>query len=173
MIRTLLILVAAAAMVVGCGKKKEVVETKPGRKVPERMAEQPIDERTGQPSKVQVTKEGMNMRAADGSYEVRTGENVEIPAEFPDAVPLYQGAKVAQVVTIPKGAHVVLTMTDPQSTVVAFYRETLEGDGWTSQMAMQMPGGEMLAYERGKENITVMVGLQDDLTHATITYGTK
>lgn len=158
-----------AAGVMGCGGKKEKPGNTIGNTIAEKMAEQAL-KNSGQEGAVHITKDGMQIETEGGAFKMAAGENLSIPADFPKAVPVYDGAKVAQVVTTPEGAHLMLATPDAPADVVTFYKSTLEAAGWKSQMAMQTPDGDMLTYLKDKESIAVIVGRNAEGTTMTVTY---
>ncbi|MCE9615670.1 MAG: hypothetical protein K8T26_15485 [Lentisphaerae bacterium] len=164
--------VVLAVGVAGCGGKKEKASHALGNKLAEKMAEQAM-KNNGQEGTVKITDEGVNIQSEQGAFKMSTGKDLSIPDDFPKAVPVYTGAKVAQVVTTPESAHLILNTADAQADVVAFYKRALDGAGWTSQMAMQTPDGDMLSYQKDKETMAVMVSHNDDGTMVTVTYGTN
>ena len=63
------------------------------------------------------------------------GESLPVPQEFPDEIPLYEGATVTSDAFLREPGNVsfllIFLTTDPQEDVVEFYRGAFEELGWT------------------------------------------
>lgn len=89
----------------------------------------------------------------------------KLPADWPDDVPVYEGAKVLQVITgvdTPSGKQSGATFeaTAAFPDVIASYKEKLPADGW--QLQADVPGigganvGQTLLAKKGDRNLNIL-----------------
>jgi len=134
-------LLGIGAIALACGGEERTVETETGRVTVREEGEQ---------AHVQgETREGT-------SYEGTFGEDVDVPDDFPDDVPLYPEAKVVGSMQVEEsGRLLTLTTGDAPEKVMSFYRGKLESDGWQVESEMNMGGQRMLAAVKDERTVAV------------------
>jgi hypothetical protein len=84
--------------------------------------------------------------------EIKYGEDLSLPADFPSNIPVFPGAKIVTVSSKMEENTVFLSFTSdkPIVTILAYYKEEMPGKGWTytSELA-----GSMLTYTNEKQDI--------------------
>ncbi len=144
----------------------------------ERMAERAIEQATdgavdidmnaGGGSTVRVTDE-------DGSeFNYSAGENVSLPSDWPEDVPIIEGATVIYVGTMDpqtgEAAQTVsLTSDKPVSGVATYYETELAANGWTITGTMNIQGTSMVTATKDEREVGVYVGGDSGVATINIT----
>lgn len=160
-----LLLAIAAMQVTGC------------RKVAEEAAEQAVEQATG----VDVEQDGDSVTITSeddegGQVNITTGEGAEVPDEFPDDFPLYDGDVTgSSSVASPDGSMVVVTVEtkDDFDTVKDFFDKAFADEGWNVifQMSSSEGGSQGISYtlEKDERNATLTIDTTDGVTTITHT----
>jgi hypothetical protein len=85
-------------------------------------------------------------------------EEVELPENFPDDVPIFEGSELYGVQNLAQGAKNVLFQTDGEvPKVFDFYKDSMRGEGWNVYQEYQQEGQSFLKFTKGKmtTNMTV------------------
>lgn len=87
--------------------------------------------------------------------EIKYGENLSLPADFPSNIPVYPGATIVTVSskTAEGTAFVSFTINKSVAEVLAYYKEEMPKKGWTytSEYA-----GSMLTYSNATLNLGII-----------------
>ncbi len=147
-------LMALVAFGFGCGKSEKTYKTTEG--------ELKVEEKSGQVTVETTTKEG-KVKIAGGD------SGVALPDNFPKDVPIIHGATVRMAVT--QGAQMFVNLRAPGSTADAakFYQESLKGQGWEIETAMNMGDTSMLSAKKEKRQCTVVAAKDSDGTMVQLT----
>lgn len=133
-----------------------------------KAAESVIETATG--SQIDVNSDGsgeVTIKGDDGD-EMKIASETEIPDGFPDAVPLYQDAKVlnAQTTTITdEGAHysIILETADSLSQVDDFYKGALSTEnGWNTMSRSASGEHVQIMSSNESQNLMLILGVQVD-----------
>lgn len=148
---SVLLLVSASCLGVGCGQKSTTVTNPDGSKAT-------VTQKGGS-TEITVTGEnGETVRVAGG------GGSVALPEGFPQDVPIYPAAKVTTSGKTPETMSVVLATTDPAKKVLDFYNEKLKANTWNIQATVNTEEGGMVTAAKGKSTCSVHVGRGDGQT---------
>lgn len=146
------------------------------------MTENMIENATGGNAELNANgDEGtMKIKGADGNeITVSSGENLSIPDTWPADLPIMDGATITYTGSMSGqtgGSGTVLTLSTPKSVkeVADYYTSALKDNGWSSDVAMQMGEGTMLAGSKDDRSVSVVIDTGDDgQTNVSITVGTQ
>ena len=165
----LVTLTAAMLLVQGCGGCGQ----KASESLAEKMVERAIKSEDGQDADVQLTEEGISIKSKDGQFSMSSGENVKLPDNFPEDIPLYPEAQLRMTTSSADGMSVSQTTPDPVSTVAEKLKSNMTKNGWTEETAVNMQGNVILSYEKGERQASLTVMRADDETLITLTVGGK
>jgi hypothetical protein len=78
-------------------------------------------------------------------------EKAEIPDDFPQGVPVPEGAKVMAVQQLANNAHNVIFSAEGESPqIFTFYKDSMKGSGWNVTQEYQGKDQSFLSFKRGK-----------------------
>jgi hypothetical protein len=154
MTRFLFCLFFSIVLLTGCGERAE-----------EKAMENKIEKATGAKADVDLSKKGMKITGETdrGKYTVITGEETEIPKDFPDDVFIYRPSKAVMAMKIPEGYSITLTTSDNRSKVVSAYRQEMNAKGWSEETSMIMGPQSVLVYKKNDRvaNISIITSDQE------------
>ncbi len=91
-------------------------------------------------------------------------EPAEIPEDFPDDVPVFEGAEVYGVQNLAQNAKNVLFRTDGEiPEVFSFYKDSMGSEGWNVEQEYQQDAQSFLSFEKDGM-ITNMTVARDSAT---------
>lgn len=158
------VLLAVAAL--GCGSGEKAAES-----ATERMIESAA-RMQGQDVKVDLDGDSasFSVKTSEGTVAMNTGDNVALPADLPDDVPVISGFQANMVQTL--GAHgaftIMGTVAQPPAEVSAYYEKELAAQGWEEVMRFSDASGSAnLAYK--KEDRILSLGVVPDDAGALLT----
>ena len=148
----------------GCGKSPE-----------ERAIEKQIEKETAGEVDVDLSKKGMKVtgETEGGKYTVATGEETEIPEDFPTDVFIYQPSKTTMAMKVPKGHSIALTTQDDKSKVVNVYKQEMEAKGWAEKTSMTMGPQSMLVYGKNGRVAHINIVPSEEALQINVTVTTK
>ena len=151
-------------LVTGCGERAE-----------EKAMEKKIEEATGTKADVDLSKKGMKITGEieGGKYTVTTGEETEIPKDFPDDVFIYRPSKAIMAMKIPEGYSIALTTRDNRSKVLSAYRQEMKAKGWSEETFMSMGTQSVLVYEKNDRAANISIVTSDNALQINVTVTTK
>ena len=135
-----------------------------GEKAKEEAMEKEIEKATGSDVDVDLSKEGMKVtgKTEEGEYALTTGEDTEIPEDFPDDVFLYSPSKTIMAMKVPDGHSVSLMTKDDMTKVVDAYKREMGDKGWTEEASVTMGKNMMLTYKKEGRMTGVNLAPSDD-----------
>jgi hypothetical protein len=135
-------------LVTGCSDRAE-----------EKAIEKNIKKETGSEAEVDLLKNGMKItgETKDGKYTLTTGEETEIPKDFPDDVFIYQPSKITMAMKIPEGYSVTLTTGDKKSQVLSAHRKEMTAKGWSEEASMNMSQHSILTYKKNGRSANISI----------------
>lgn len=151
-------------LITGCGERAE-----------EKAIEKKIEKATGAKADVDLSKKGMKItgETEGGKYTVTTGEETEIPKDFPDDVFIYRPSKAIMAMKIPEGYSIALTTRDDRSKVLSACRQEMKAKGWSEETYMSMGPQSVLVYEKNDRAANISIVTSDKALQINVTVITK
>lgn len=107
-------------------------------------------------------------------FSFAAGGKVDLPADFPEDVPLYPGAALRMAQKLGhRDVTVILGTVDPASEVGAFYREGLGKKGWRFVGKADLDGEEFLRFEKEQSAVAVVIAPEAGETVVSVAYKAK
>lgn len=128
---------------VACGGDEEMIETDAGD--------------------VSVSRDGedVHVTARDGQFEGRFGKSAELPENFPDDVPIPEGATIVGAMTSrepgAEGTTLSIQSDGSADALLNAFRTDVDANGWTVDQEMNMMGQRMLHASKGGRSLMVQV----------------
>jgi hypothetical protein len=166
MLRLVCIACCLMLLVAGCGGSSDEAAM-------EKRMEEKIEEATGADAEVDMSDKGMKVKGQTegGEFSLTSGEEIEIPEEFPEDVFIYRPSKALVAMKVPEGHSLSLTTKDETSKVVETYKSEMQANGWSQEGSMNMGDQFTLMYKKGDRIAAVSIGPSDDMTQITLTVG--
>jgi hypothetical protein len=151
-------------LVTGCGERAE-----------EKAMEKKIEKATGAKADVDLSNKGMKItgETEGGKYTVTTGEETEIPKDFPNDVFIYRPSKAIMAMKIPEGYSIALTTRDNRSKVLSAYRQEMKAKGWSEETYISMGPQSVLVYEKNDRAANISIVTSDKALQINVTVTTK
>jgi hypothetical protein len=145
---------------------------KASEKVSEKIAEKAIEKASGGKANVDINKDQVNVKTGEGSMQV--GENVQLPADFPKDVYVYEGTIKAAIKSNEKnGFTISIETAKPISEIKTAYEEKLKADGWQLTGTMDFGSSVSLVGEKDNRAVSVMIGSGDEINSIVLTVTEK
>ena len=123
----------------GCGKTPEQTATD------ETVDDSGNTEITTAPQKKEIpVTEGTEK----GKYSIATGDNAEIPEDFPSDIFIYRPSSVTAAIDTPEGSILGLTTDDDVSTITETYKSEMAANSWSEQTSVKNNEQLILVYEK-------------------------
>lgn len=136
----------------------------------ERAVEEAIEAETGGEADVDADSGTVTLRGEAGEVTFAGSEDgIELPEDFPAAIPIYPDALAIQYVSTADGVQAGFQVDAPVGDVRDWYAEQLEEKGWEIQMNAATPDGGMLAAELEGESLSLMLGSDENETTIIVT----
>ena len=139
----------------------------------ERVIEEAVERQTGEEVEIDIDGSGegqITITTEDGQGVFQAGMQTRIPENFPDDVPIYEGAQPMVVVADPSGGIMVSLQTDADvSAVNDFYRRQMPARGWSSVTTFTGEGMTHLGWRKGERSASVNITTGDEESGAAIT----
>ena len=137
--------------------------------------EKKIEKTTGAKADVDLSKKGMKITAETerGKHTVTTGEETEIPKDFPDDVFIYRPSKAVMAMKIPEGYSITLTTSDNRSKVLSTYRQEMNAKGWSEETSIIMGPQSVLVYEKNDRVANISIITSDKALQINVAVTTK
>ncbi|MCK4605482.1 MAG: hypothetical protein KAU41_12470 [Deltaproteobacteria bacterium] len=164
MTRFLFCLFLSIVFLTGCGERAE-----------EKAMEKKIEKETGAKADVDLSRKGMKITGETdrGKYTLITGEETEIPKDFPDDVFIYRPSKAVMAMKVPDGYSITLTTSDNRSKILSTYREEMNAKGWSEETSMIMGPQSVLVYKKNDRVANISIITSDKALQITVTVTTK
>lgn len=164
------LILALVLGLVGC----KSIEDKIGEEIGEEIAGGIIG------AEVDVDDENVTIETEDGDVSI-SGDTGEIPADFPDDVPIYDDSDVDSATSVASGGtttyYVNLTTDDDVQSVYEWYKSEVMDRGWaiTSDILMSGDGqsGQIIAEKDDMEVIISMVEGEPNSIGIILTVGAE
>lgn len=139
-----------------------------------KISENAIEDATG----VRVDEDGssVTIEGEDGSTITYDDEGTELPEDYPDDVPVYDGTIDSSWETKDeKGTTyaIAIKTTDATEDVVAWYEEQLADKGWEIKTTFKDESSGMVSAEKDDLSFYLAAGAENEGTAITQTVGPK
>lgn len=123
------------------------------------MIENAIEQGTGGDAKVDVDGESVRVETTEGTYVAGTQK---LPEGWPADVPSYPKARISYSAAVNPATGrpasvVILTTREDMAKVIAYYKDTLGGKGWTMSTMMSAGGTTALTGKKDTRTLSLMV----------------
>ena len=164
MIKFLFCLFFSIVLLAGCGERAE-----------EKAIENKIEKATGAKAEVDLSEKKMKITGETdrGTYTINTGEETEIPKDFPDDVFIYRPSKAVMAMKIPEGYSLTLTTDDDQSKVLSTYRKEMSAKGWSEETSVIMGPQSMIGYKKDDRAANISITTSDKALQINVAVITK
>lgn len=105
----------------------------------------------------------------ENQFEMKTGKKVDVPADFPDDIPVYPDSTVVTSMATSEGFMLASESTAELDDVLAFYKEKLGGEGWTTEAEMSMGPQRMISFSKGERQLMVTASRDEGQTQISLT----
>jgi len=156
------IMLAVITVVFGCGKKGE-------EKAAEEVMEKVIESNMGGNAKVDIEKNSLRIQTEEGEMTMMSGDSIQLPADFPKDVFVYEEADLNNAMVHPEGFNLMFQTKDDSSKVSEAYLTEMEAKGWSKEMTMDMGGRKMLVFKKDERMANVSIASDDDMTQIVLT----
>lgn len=142
--------------------------------IAEKATEKAVENATG----VKVDKQGdsVKIKTDKGEAEFSASEN-KVPDDFPEAFPLYDGAKVTGSMKTEaegkKNFTVTFETSDDKTQVANFFKESLPKNGYKIETTMEIGDTVNLALKQGDTEVGGVTIAKDDKNKTTIIVSLK
>jgi hypothetical protein len=163
--KTLVICVLfSIVLVIACGKSAQ-----------EEAVEKQIEKAPGAQADVDISKKGMKItgESEGGKYTVSTGEETELPKDFPEDIFIYRPSKTIMAMKMAEGYSIALTTGDDRSKVLSAYREEMKARGWSNETSMSMGTQSVLVYEKDDRAANINIVPSDKGVQINVTVTAK
>ena len=133
------LLLGGALLLAACGKSPAEAAT-----------EAAIRAATGEDVKVERDGEKVTFQTDEGEMTIAGGEDLELPADFPDDVYLPPGYQVKSLMNVAQASIVQLAAPGSLAGLSDAADDAMLGHGWKQTMAMQQDDFRMYSYEKGE-----------------------
>lgn len=142
------------------------------RKASEEAVEKAIEKETGKETEVDLGEGKVEIKTEGGKTEMQTGGN--LPKDFPEKFPLYQGAEIKGTLRTESEGKVHLQVTfetsDEFSKVVEFFKEKLPENGYKITSTAETQENALFYLGQGQESVgMVMITREEGKTTFTVT----
>ncbi len=127
--QTFLTAAAAALLMIGCGSEESTSD--PQRPVPATLPKPLAANKITE--KMDPDGKAMHLTAispAGKKFQASIGDEVEIPDEFPEDVPIFPGSRPMASMSAPDGFIVTFKSSETQQDIFDFYQSSLVESGW-------------------------------------------
>lgn len=144
----------------GCGITERIQE-----KVTEKAAETAVNRLTGGQVDIDTDDGTVEFKNNKTGETAAYGDNVKLPDDFPQAIPLIPDSKVISVFSQKNnGAQWSLTLNSKKNAAetVAWHAEKMKAESWEETQSVSIEGQEAREYTRGEEKITLTIFPSDE-----------
>jgi hypothetical protein len=151
----------AIMVMFGCGEK---VEEKAAEKIIEKVIESNMDGN----AEVDIKENSFRIQTEEGEMKMTSGDSVKLPADFPEDVFLYKGAKLNAAMELPEGFNLMFQTKDDPSKVSETYLEEMEKKKWAKEMSMDMGEQKMMMFKKGERMVNLSIAPHEEMTQITL-----
>jgi hypothetical protein len=161
-IRTLAPAAAAFLLLIGCGGEESTPDSQEpvARPIPETPLQRPSRGLNKITEKLDPDGKGMHLTATSPEgkqFNASIGDEVEIPEEFPEDVPVFPGSTPMAFMSAPdEGVIVTFKSGEEQQDIFDFYQSSLVDSGWEI-VEDSMFDDQQLSFDALKDNRKVSV----------------
>lgn len=138
-----------------------------------KATEKAIENASG--NKVDIEQDGITVEGENGE-QAAFGEKVDVPDDFPKDVPVYKGT-VTGALSAEGSWTLSIETKDDIKTVMAFYADELEDEGWVKESSVDTGDGGMYSAKKDDRQCTVITaadgGETEGMSSVTVSVGLK
>ena len=144
-----------------------------GGSTQEKAVEKQIERATGSDADVDISGDNMKIsgQTKEGAFSLSSGEEVDIPKDFPEDVPIYTPSSVSMAMNTPEGHSLTLRSSDDSKKILDSYKREMIAKGWSEQASINMGDQSMLTYKKGDRAANITVGQSDGETQIMLIVG--
>jgi len=137
------------------------------------MVEEAIEAETGGEVDLDADSGTVTLRGEDGDEITFSGseDGIELPSDFPSAIPIYPDAQAIQYAKIGDAVQAGFQIDAAVGDVRDWYVGQLEEQDWVIQMNAITPAGGLMVAELEGETLSIMLAPEEDQTAIMITLG--
>lgn len=136
---------------------------KVSEKASEKIAEKALENATGGNADVDINGENVTVNTKEGNVQV--GEQVSLPADFPNDVYVFEGIiKAVATNNDPKGYTVSVETDKAIADVKAAYEKKIVEDGWEKTGTMDFGESASISGKKDSRTLSVIIGKSGDKT---------
>jgi hypothetical protein len=149
-------------MLAGCGGSTQ-----------EKAVEKQIERETGSDADVDISGDNLKIsgQTEEGAFTLSSGEEADIPEDFPDDVLIYTPSSVSMTMNTPEGHSLTLKSSDDSKKILETYKREMVAKGWSEQASINMGAQSMLTYKKGDRAANINVGQSDGETQIVLIVG--
>lgn len=137
------------------------------KKVAEKTVERAIEKNIDSQANVDLADNQVTIETEQGTYQ--GGENLSLPANFPDDIYILDGKIVAAMSLAEKEGYSVSILTDQSvSKVKNKYESELKASGWTINLQMDYGDSAMVSAKKADRTVTVSISNDNEGTTVSI-----
>lgn len=151
--KNLILLVAVLALgftLTGCFKS-------PSEKFAEKMVEKTIEAQTGGNVDVDTSGGTVNFKTDDGTTQVSSGGEVNLPDSFPKELIIVSDAKIIIASSADKTMSVAYQTDSNQSELYVDYKTKLNSQGWTKEFEMDAGTGKVVNFKKDTQRASITI----------------
>lgn len=135
------------------------------------MVEEAIEAETGVEVDLDADSGAVTFRGGDGDTFTFSGneDGIELPGDFPSAIPVYPDAQAIQYAKIGDAVQAGFQIDAAVADVRDWYVAQLEDQDWVIQMNAITPDGGLMVAELEGETLSIMLATDGDQTTIMIT----
>jgi len=149
---------ALALFGLGCNPLASVKQ-KAEQKAADALAGGILSQASGGKVEVNSDKGSVGFKDDKTGDTIAFGEDIKLPANFPQDVLMYDGVKILSVMTKvkEKSANVTLTSTDDAAKVLAWYEDSYKRDAWTLKDSASMNQVQSRNFNKSKVGVSFSI----------------
>lgn len=125
--------------------------------VQEMIVEKVVEVGTGEKVDINTAQESVTIKSGDESIAFSSGENVKIPAAFPNDIYVYNNAEVKMAMDLPEGISVSFVTNESVAAVREKYEAEMARSGWSKEMSMDLNGQVIFGFQKQDRASQIMI----------------
>jgi hypothetical protein len=156
------IVFTAIMVMLGCGEKVE-------ERVAEEVMEKAIESNISGKAEIDIEENSLRVQSQEGEMIMTAGDSVQLPADFPKDIFLYEGADLNTAMEHPEGFNLIFQTKDDPSKVSEAYLDAMQTKRWIKEMSMDMGGRKMMVFKKDDRIANVSIAPAEEMTQIVLT----
>ncbi len=110
----------------------------------------------------------INITDDETGTEFSAGDDVELPKNFPDDIPVYEPSTVTFKLSQDQNGSVILGTSKSYDTVVSYYTSEMKKEGWTEDTNAEFNDSTILSYNKTDWIASVTISKDDTGDYSTV-----